>query len=58
MMVSWGGPPSWWDLFLIDFETLTISTAVGALLFGVIALLVCRKSCRPEKTPLPNQHQH
>ncbi len=55
ILANLDGPPSWWDLYQLNFETFTTSTAVGALLFGVIALIFCRNFVRLEKTPLSNR---
>ena len=48
VLASWDGPPSWWDLYQLNIETRAISMALGALLFGVAARVVCRKPSRSQ----------
>lgn len=31
---NWGRPPTWWDLFKLDFSTIGVSMAIGAFVLG------------------------
>lgn len=35
MLVSWGAPPSFWDLFLVEFQTTGLGAFVGSALFAI-----------------------
>jgi hypothetical protein len=36
MMVNWRGLPSFWDVFLVDFQTTGLGTAAGAICFAAM----------------------
>jgi hypothetical protein len=47
MFVSWGEPPTFWDLFMVDFQTVGVFTAFGALVFAVLDWIISTASRRP-----------
>ena len=49
--VSWNGLPSWWDLYVLDFQTQAIPAAIGALCFGGIAWMCGGRSPRLSHGP-------
>ena len=46
ILVNWGRPPTFWDHFLIDFNTVGIFAAGGALIFALIELGISTASRR------------
>lgn len=48
ILASWDEPPSWWDLYLLNFQTLILSTTLGASLFGVAARMILRRRGRSQ----------
>ena len=47
--VSWGGVPTFWDYFLVDFHSVGMFSAAGAVMFAVAECLIRNAAGRPRK---------
>ena len=52
VLTTWGRPPTFWDHFLIDFDTVGVYAAAGAFVFALIEFGVSAASRRTTYLPM------